>query len=230
MIPPPIKNKIEDIVNVFESGSINGNYATLVKYKDYTDPSTHTNIVQVTYGRSQTTEFGNLRGLVKMYVEANGQYAQELATYINRIGKKPSLSSDQIFCDALINAGQSDPVMKTCQDDFFDSFYFLPAYGWFNQMGFSLPLSMLVIYDSEVHSGGVPDFLRKRFPEKPPVKGGDERTWIKQYVEVRYQWLRTHSKKLLQSTIYRTQCFKTQIHNNNWDLMQPVRANGVNIQ
>ena len=35
---PQLKNKIEDIVNVFESGSTNGNYATLVKYKDYSDP------------------------------------------------------------------------------------------------------------------------------------------------------------------------------------------------
>ena len=70
MIPPATKNKIEDIINVFESGSINGNYATLVKYKDYTDPSTHINIVQITYGRSQTTEFGNLKSLVQMYVDA----------------------------------------------------------------------------------------------------------------------------------------------------------------
>ena len=229
MIPPPIKNKIEDIVNIFESGSIDGNYATLVKFKDSTDPVTHTNLVQITYGRSQTTEFGNLKGLVKMYVAANGQFAQELAPYLNRIGKKPSLSSDKIFCQALIDAGKSDPIMQTCQDDFFDSYYFLPAFSWFNQMGFTLPLSMLVIYDSEIHSGGVPDFLRKRFPEKPPVKGGDEKTWIKQYVDVRHQWLKNHSKKILQNTIYRTQCFKTQIQNNNWNLDQPVRANGVNV-
>ena len=77
--------------------------------------------------------------------------------------------------------------------------------------------------------GVYPIFLRKRFPEKPPVKGGDEKTWIKQYVDVRHQWLKNHSKKILQNTIYRTQCFKTQIQNNNWNLDQPVRANGVNV-
>ena len=229
MIPPATKNKIEEIVNVFESGSTNGNYATLVKYKDYTDPLTKTNMVQVTYGRSQTTEFGNLKALIKLYVDANGTYAPELNRYINRIGKKPSLSTDKIFCDTLVNAGKHDAVMKQCQDDFFDSYYFLPAMGWFNQMGFTLPLSLLVIYDSVVHSGCVPDFLRKRFPEKPPVKGGDEKTWIKQYVDVRHQWLKTHSKKILQGTIYRTQCFKTQIQNDNWYLNKPVRANGIMI-
>ena len=119
MIPPAAKNKIEDIVNVFECGSTNGSYAALVKYKDYTDPVTKTNIVQITYGRSQTTEFGNLKALVKMYVEANGQFAQELSSYVNRIGRKPSLSTDKFFCDALIKAGKTDPIMKACQDEFF---------------------------------------------------------------------------------------------------------------
>ena len=113
---------------------------------------------------------------------------------------------------------------------FFDSYYFLPALSWFSQMGFTLPLSLLVIYDSEIHSGGVPDFLRKRFPEKPPVKSGDEKTWIKEYVDVRHQWLKSHSKKILQNTVYRTQCFKTQIQNCNWNLTQTVRANGVNVE
>jgi chitosanase len=230
MIPPAIKNKIEDIINVFESGSVNGNYATLVKYKDYTDPATHNNIVQITYGRSQTTEFGNLKSLVQMYVDAHGRYAPELASYLSRIGRKPSLSTDKSFCDALINAGKNDPVMKLCQDEFFDSYYFLPALSWFNQMGFTLPLSLLVIYDSEIHSGGIPDFLRKKFPEKPPVKGGDEKTWIKEYVDVRHQWLKSHPKKILQNTVYRTQCFKNQIQNNNWGLTQTVRANGVNVE
>lgn len=229
MITPSIKTKIEDIINVFESGSINGSYGTLVKYKDYTDPSTHTNLVQVTYGRSQTTEFGNLKSLIKMYVDANGRFAQQLAPYLNYIGKKPGLCTDKTFCDTLINAGKTDPVMKNCQDDFFDSYYFMPALSWFNQMGFTLPLSLLVIYDSEIHSGGVPDFLRKRFAEKPPIKGGNEKIWIRQYVDVRHQWLKTHPKKILQNTIYRTQCFKKQIQNDNWYLTQPVRANGINI-
>ena len=179
MMAPQTKNKIEDIVNVFESGSTNGNYATLVKYKDYSDPATGTNMVQITYGRSQTTEFGNLKGLLKMYVDANGQYVQKLSPYLNRLGKKPSLCTDKNFCDTLVAAGKNDPQMRTCQDEFFDSYYFLPAYSWFKEMGFTLPLSLLVIYDSEIHSGGIPDFLRKRFAEKPPIKGGNEKSMDK---------------------------------------------------
>lgn len=229
MIPPVIKSKIESVVNVFESGSTDGKYATLVKYKDYTDPATKTNIAQITYGRSQTTEFGNLKGLIQMYVAANGLHANELMPYMNRIGRKPSLCSDNTFCSVLINAAKNDPVMKTCQDDFFESYYFLPAQGWFQQMGFTLPLSLLVIYDSHIHSGCIPGFLRKRFPEKPPVKGGDEKAWIKQYVDVRHQWLKTHTKKILQGTVYRTQCFKNAIQHDNWLLLKPLKANGVSI-
>jgi chitosanase len=229
MIPPAIKNKIESVVNVFETGSVVGKYGSLVKIKDYSDPESHSNIVQITYGRSQTTEFGNLGSLIKMYVDANGLYSQQLKPYLNRVGKKPSLSTDKSFCKMLIDAGKNDPVMKNCQDEFFDSFYYLPAYGWFNQMGFILPLSMLVIYDSFVHSGGILSFLRERFPEKPPVKGGEEKRWISEYVDVRHEWLKNHTKKVLRETIYRTQCFKNQINTGNWDLSQPVNANGIVI-
>src|SRR5215204_6525733 len=55
-ITPLIKRKIERVINAFETGSAEGNYATLVKLKDYNDPETKTTIVQITFGRSQTTE------------------------------------------------------------------------------------------------------------------------------------------------------------------------------
>ena len=228
MITQQNKDKIERIVNVFETGTPDGRYSALVKYKDYKDPETGSLMVQITYGRSQTTEFGNLRPLLKKYIAGNGQYAAILSTYMIKVGEKPSLSTDKAFCDTLKLAG-NDPVMHQCQDEFFDSYYYLPALGWFNQMGFTLPLSLLVIYDSHIHSGSVLSFLRERFPESPPAKGGDEKKWITQYTDARHQWLATHKNKLLQATIYRTQCFKDQIKANNWDLLQPVIANKVKV-
>ena len=229
MITPTIKNKIEKIINAFETGRADGDYAGLVKYRDYRDPATGTYITQITYGRSQTTEFGNLKALVQNYITANGIYAQSLKPYLNKLGRKPSLSTNTAFCNLLINAGKNDPIMRNAQDDLFDSYYYMPALGWFNAMGFTLPLSLLVIYDSHIHSGSVPDFLRKRFPATPPIKGGDEKTWIKQYVDVRHEWLRTHPNKILNNTIYRTAFFRKQIQDNNWDLSKPVKANGVLI-
>jgi chitosanase len=107
--------------------------------------------------------------------------------------------------------------------------YYQPAGHTFEGLGMKEALSMLVIYDSQIHSGGIPSFLRQRFPELPPSKGGDEKAWIAAYVKVRHQWLSTHSRKILQKTIYRTQCFLNQIKNNNWDLSQVVIANGVRV-
>lgn len=229
MINQEQKLKIEKVVNVFETSSPEGKYGALVKLKDYTDPATKSNMVQITYGRSQVTEFGNLKALINSYNAHNGQFAGILNQYLNKIGNMPSLCNDQTFCDALKKAGNTDPVMRACQDEIFDSYYYLPALGWFKQMGFTLPLSLLVIYDSHIHSGSILPFLRQRFPERPPVKGGNEKTWITQYVDVRHNWLATHSKAVLRQTVYRTTCFKEQIKNDNWDLSKPIIIQGHTI-
>jgi chitosanase len=228
-ITPVLKKKIEQVVNAFETGSATGKYDMLVKYKDYTDSETNTKIVQVTFGRSQTTEFGHLRALIQDYVNDKGIYAGQLSPYLDRIGKKPSLATDDNFCKILKDAGKLDPIMKTCQDDLFELKYYQPAYHWFTVNGFTLPLSMLVIYDSTIHSGGILAFLRKRFTTVVPANGGNEKEWIKNYVDVRNNWLANHSDSLLQKTAYRTHCLMQQIENNNWDLSQPVNANGLSI-
>jgi chitosanase len=224
-----VKKKIEQVVNAFETGSAEGDYAELVKYRDYTDPMTKEKKVQVTFGRSQTTEFGHLKALVQDYVNSKGTYTSQLAPYLNRLGKQPTLATDTEFCTALKNAGKSDPIMRKCQDDLFEAKYYQPAYHWFTANGFTLPLSMLVIYDSTIHSGGILSFLRKRFPTVLPVSGGDEKEWITNYVNVRNEWLATNNSDLLKATVYRTKCFKTAIENNNWDIAQPISANDVLI-
>jgi chitosanase len=228
-ITPLIKRKIEQVVNAFETGSAEGNYATLVKLRDYNDPETKTRIVQVTYGRSQTTEFGHLKALVQDYVESNGTLADQLKPFLSRIGKKPSLATEDTFCDALKNAGKTDPIMKTCQDRLFETKYYQPAHNWFSVNGLTLPLSLLVIYDSFVHSGGILSFLRKKFPTAVPSNGGDQKEWIKSYVNARHNWLANHSNQLLRNTVYRTNCFKEQIEHDNWDLSQKINAHGVTI-
>jgi chitosanase len=218
------KRICEQVINVFETGKIEGDYGALVIFAD----GPH-DIRQITYGRSQTTEYGNLEELVQMYVDANGTFSEKLRPFIEQIGVTP-LVENQEFKQLLRDAGRKDPVMQRIQDDFFDKRYFQPAMGWADTNEFMLPLSALVIYDSFIHSGSILDFLRKRFPEVPPAKGGNEKTWIQQYVDVRQNWLATHPRKVLQNTVYRTQCFKREIARDNWDLSQvPVNANGVNV-
>ena len=57
------KSVIKRVINVFETGTADGDYGCISIYHD----GPH-NIRQITYGRSQTTEYGNLRALVDLYV------------------------------------------------------------------------------------------------------------------------------------------------------------------
>jgi chitosanase len=158
------KRICEQVVNVFETGSVEGNYGAIAIFPDGPHGAR-----QVTYGRSQTTEYGNLEELVQLYVDKHGQFSEELRPYLKQIGIMP-LVHDKEFQHLLKKAGE-DGIMRQVQDEFFDKRYFKPAIDWADQNGFALPLSALVIYDSFVHSGKILDFLRKRFPESTPRVG-----------------------------------------------------------
>ncbi|GAB2594559.1 chitosanase [Spirosoma areae] len=223
MITKAVKTKIEQIVNVFETGTVEGKYDALVIFNDGRD-----NTRQITYGRSQTTEQGNLKSLIEMYINRDGLFKSEFIPFRSKIGKVP-LVDEGVFKSLLRKAAREDPIMRSTQDEFFDILYYTPALLFFTGLDFTLPLSLLVIYDSFIHSGGVPPFLRERFPELPPAKGGDEKAWIKAYVKTRHEWLATNAKVILRKTIYRTRCFSEQINTNNWMLDHPAEANGVRV-
>lgn len=214
------QERIEGVINAFESGSIEGDYGLLVIFADGKNGTN-----QITYGRSQTTEQGNLKELVQMYCDyKESRYSQLFLPYIKLIGKKP-LWRNAKFIQALKNAS-SDPAMIKAQDAFFDKVYFQPSQDWAKENGFGLPLSKLVIYDSFVHSGSVPFFLRRLFKEYPPANGGDEKNWIKSYLRVRKDWLRSKGG-LLAKTVYRIKSFESAISENNWMLDRPINANNI---
>jgi len=209
------------IINVFETDVIEGNYADVTILHD--GPG---KIRQITYGAKQTTEYYNLRQLIQMYVDAGGIYSAALAPYVPKIKVIP-LVDDQQFIKLLKDAGGKDQVMRQTQDAFFDKIYFQPAQAWAEANGFTLPLSMLVIFDSFIHSGQIRNDIRDDFPERVPSSGGDERTWISQYVDARENWLANHPNHELHATVYRTQCFRREIQRDNWDLAKlPINAHG----
>jgi chitosanase len=214
----------ERVLNVFETGTIAGKYHAIAIFAD----GPH-DIRQITYGRSQTTEYGNLRELVEMYVRAGAMFSADLQPFVERIGRV-ALVDNARFKELLQRAGREDQVMRDTQDVFFDRRYFQPALRWAETNGFTLALSMLVIYDSFIHSGSILDLLRSRFPEVPPARGGNERTWIRQYVAVRHHWLANHSRPAVRQTTYRTRDLMREIDRGNWDLSQvPISANGVAV-
>ncbi len=217
------KRLCEKVVNVFETGSIAGNYSAIAIFSD--GPN---DIRQITYGRSQTTEYGNLRELIADYVAANGTFSKDLKKFADKIGSVP-LTEDATFKDLLKKAGK-DAKMQQVQDAFFDKRYYKPSQKWATDNDFIFPLSGLVIYDSFIHSGGILWVIRQMFTENPPILGGNEMDWLTAYVDARHTWLSQHPREAVRKTIYRTQCFKDEIKRGNWNLGKlPILANGIKV-
>lgn len=217
-----VKTKIEQIVNYFESGSKNGDYSCISLYEDGPNQ-----MKQITYGKSQTTEWGNLRDLIEMYINNGGEHASFFASYVSTIGVN-SLVVNRNFITLLKRASQ-DPIMHSTQDEFFDKHYWQPAKTWYEKNGFKTNLAMLVIYDSFIHSGSILKFLRDKFSERVPANGGDEQRWIFEYCTARFKWLDNHSNPILRKTVYRVDNFLTAIKESNWDLSRTFVANGEEI-
>jgi chitosanase len=218
------KRIIERVVNAFETGSADGNYAAIAIFHD----GPH-DIRQITYGRSQTTEYGRLRELLATYTATRGLFANDLRPFVEKVGSVP-LTDDETFKTLLKRAGKECSLMRQIQDSFFDKAYFQPAKKWAEAQGFALPFSMLVIYDSFIHSGSILWTIRQMFTENPPSLGGSEKAWTAAYVNARHAWLANHPRPVVQKTTYRTACFKNEIKRGNWDLaMLPIDANRVKV-
>lgn len=220
MISVDNKQRILSVVNIFETGTPDGEYDDISIFKDGKG-----NTRQITFGRSQTTEQGNLKELIQSYIANKGMFANDFKPYVDKIGVTP-LVDDKDFIALLQRSAREDETMIKTQDAFFDKVYYQPALKFFTDNGFTYPLSMLVIYDSYIHSGRVLDFLRKRFPESPPSGGGDEKAWVQAYVKTRHEWLSGKGEPL-SKTIYRTQVFLTAIAAGDWMIGSPLVANGT---
>jgi chitosanase len=228
-----IKKILLAVVNCFETGKPQGDYGNVSIYSDGKNPRTNGGFWQVTYGRSQTTEQGKLKKLLDLYVANKGQFADAIAAYlpsINRPENNGTHWADNREIQALLKKMGNDPIMQSTQDAFFDAEYFEPAMAWATANGFELPLSKLVIYDSFIHSGQILPFLRQRFDEVPPSKGGDEKKWIKQYLEVRYKWLKTNNLPALRISSNRVAVLQYQVKIDNWGLTKSIIANGQKIE
>lgn len=217
------KKNIKSIVNIFEQDSPAIQYDKVYIYKD--GPK---KIKQVTLSAGFTQYGGNLGEVLKSYCNKNGKYSDSLLPYCSKM-KSPDLVNDKQFLKLLVSASKEDSLMQDAQDEVFDIVYWNPAEKWFITNGFKSNLSMGIIFDSYVHSGSVPSFLRKKFDEKTPINSGDEQIWIKKYVDIRYSWLHNNVDELLRNTACRMTFFKTQIDNDNWELKVPLSVKGVKI-
>jgi len=216
------KPTIKKVLLAFEQDSTTIKYDQIYQYED--GPN---DIKQITLSFG-ITEYGNLHNFIKDYIFSGGENAKFFTPYVEKIGRV-SLVHDQDFIHMLKESAK-DPIMQQCQEKAYNDMYISPAYAWCEKNGFTTNLSKLVICDSFLQSGSILTLLRNKFAEKVPVNGGDEKNWIKSYCDARLEWLATHSRVALHSTVYRMEFMKARIALDDWDLQKfPMNANGVKI-
>jgi chitosanase len=217
------KPLIKKILLAFEQSRTSIGYDKIYTFND--GPN---NIKQITVSFG-ITEYGNLKKLIEDYCNKDGKHKPYFEKYLPKIGKTP-LCEDLEFI-SLLKASGSDPLMQLCQDQAFDNMYINRAYQFCDTNQLDLPLSRLVICDSYLQSGSILSLLRNKFSEKIPASGGNEKKWIESYCTVRRDWLKNHSRKILNKTIYRMNFMLDRIKKDDWELSQPpFNANGLIIK
>ncbi len=224
---PKFVSLIRRVLSVAETGRVEWNPSSVEVFADdnrFTPPRK-----QVTLSVGFTEGGGNLKKVLKRYIDKGGASALTFAPYLATMGSGPTLANDPKFIKALKEAGK-EAAMVEAQHECFEELYLEPAFAWAKRHGFTLPLSFMVIADSFLHSGSMLDFLMAKFPEKKPKDGGDERAWLQAYLKARQEWLAAHSNRVLRNTVYRVKCYRGEIARDNWILeISPIVMNGTPV-
>jgi len=208
------------IVNLFETGSVLGDYSAVAVLAGDTG--------HLTYGRSQTTlGSGNLALLAERYCAQPGaRLAARLAPWLPKLRARDSALDRDLQLQNLLRASGDDPIMRDVQDHFFDDTYWGPAVRAATKLGITLPLGVAIVYDSWVH--GSWGAMRDQTNQGGTVQGG-ERDWLQRYVNNRCAWLAGHSNPLLRKTVYRMESFQRLIDQGFWGLQMPIVVRGQEI-
>ena len=215
------------IVNVFETGSVQGDYGSVTLLPGDTG--------HLTFGRSQTTlaaggKAGLLATLLTDYCAApDARFTRLLNPYLPRSAKPDlTLDNDTRFQN-ILRATADDPVMRSIQDQFFEQRYWDRAVNSATAIGIATALGIATVYDSTVHGSWelVRDMTNVGL-------GGDvssigEQAWIQGYVTTRRSWLANHSNVLLHATVYRMDALQSLVDLNLWDLAMPFEVRGHEI-
>lgn len=167
--------------------------------------------------------------MIKAYTEAqDASFADDLRPFLGGLKNRDQHLNRDVKLKGILRQAGRDPVMIREQDDFFDRVYWTPALNKATAIDIITALGVAVVFDSITHGSWV--LIRDRTTSqfgKPSSIG--EKTWIGHYVDVRRDWLATHSIRILHLTVYRMDAFKKLIQNNNWDLTLPFTIRGLVI-
>lgn len=210
---------IRAIVNLFETGSVLGDYGQVTLLAGDTG--------HLTFGRSQTTlGSGNLHALLQRYCDNPGaRFGPLLARVLPQTAAKDTALDHDLKLHNVMRASADDHVMRDLQDEFFDEVYFDPAMKAGERMGIVSPLGLAVVYDSFVH--GSWQRIRDRVAGTPESRG--ERPWVEDYITARREWLVTSSRADLRATVYRMDALRRLVELDAWGLQLPLVVRGAEI-
>src|SRR5947209_16397061 len=119
-ITPLQKKTAQQIVNIHETGSLDGDYSNVSVIAS--------DAAQMCYGRPQAAlANGSLGTLVADYCEARAAHAIALRPYVQRLqARDGTLVHEAALRCALAVAGV-DPVMRRLQDELYDRLLWQPA-------------------------------------------------------------------------------------------------------
>jgi len=209
------KTTAQAIVQIFETGSVEGEYGQVTLISG---DSGH-----LTYGKAQTTlASGNLYFLIRDYTEEpTATHGADLLPFLQQLEDQDiSLDNDQAFKDLLRVAGD-DPVMHKVQDSFFDRIYWEPTLASADYIGATSPLSIAIIYDSRIH-GSWHARRDEVILDKGALTSFGEKKWMTAYVKHRRAWLAHHGNSVLHATVYRMDAFQKLISRGRWNLKLPI--------
>ncbi len=206
------------IVSIFETGKPFGEYAACVVLNDGAG---------ISYGISQFTHrSSSLLAVVERYLANGGAVGRTVIenalTLLRRT--EPAIIRSVSANDALKKALRVAAItreMREAQLHVAFEQYLKPAVDACAGSGFSLPLSLAVIYDSMTH--GSYEKIRDRV-----TSHHQEKDWITEYVRKRDSWLASIPR--LNATRYRTRFFLNQIMLGKWDLSLPLNVHGFRLE
>ncbi|MET0357341.1 MAG: peptidoglycan-binding protein [Cellvibrio sp.] len=216
------KKTAEAIVNIFETGSVLGDYGNVTLIPGDTG--------HLTFGRSQTTlGSGNLYKLLRSYcANPAARFGGDLQPFLQRFEDIDLSLDHETYLKNILRASADDSIMRNTQDVFFDQVYWQAAERAATQWGITSALGVAVVYDSTVH--GSAELIRNKTTQKigTPASVG-ERKWITTYVQTRRDWLANHARADLRPTVYRMDAIKRLIDLDEWDLELPLVVRGAEI-
>jgi chitosanase len=213
------------IVHIFETSKPFGDYSAVAVLNDGAG---------ISYGINQFTHrSGSLYAVIQAYLAQNPTANVEIIT---RALPMLKLTTGEAIRQCSINAALKNALalagntveMQRAQTQVATDVYLEPAIEACDGSGFTLPLSLAVIYDSINH--GSYEKIRDRVTVDRTDHGNSdsfEKAWISEYVTLRDQWLASVPR--LASTRYRTRLFLNQVHAANWNLVLPITVQGVKL-